>query len=563
MIRTPEIMVTIGPTLEQPADLRRAIEAGARWFRLPCGYRQRPHVENARAIRAAAEACGQQVQLLLDLPSSRPRTGKMNEIPPTPGVRVRFFDVAADPPAAPEADVTSVPLPGLTSLLGKIDRGHRLWFCDGRLEFLIDEVGSDSLLARLDRGVVPLKASNSIYLPDSPSPFTMVTDDDRRLLEGFAQAGITPDWIAFSLVSTVADVEAGRREVHKCFPGGVQVMTKIETAQAVEDAEALLAASDGIMVARGDLGPAVGFVRLPEAQERLVAAARRANKIVVVATQVLEYFADVGVPLRSELSGLSLLALQEPDVVMLGKETVYSARPIESIILARDVLAYETRRREQSLSRLPLSLKASLGAPFVVAIEGPNGIGKTTLCTRLSERFGWPLLRGVPGDWEKAAIKLHMIRDADWLASALYFLSGVIESSREAVQGEAPVCLMDRSLWSTLAVHYAHDPSRLARLLPLVDLLADRFKTPDLTIVLEASAAACARRTARKDRHERELDAASPAHEGFQSREREFYQWLAEQWPRVVFVDAEQNDPEAVFNQAAKLIQESLPCCTC
>ena len=87
--------------------------------------------------------------------------------------------------------------------------------------------------------------------------------------------------------------------------------------------DSILAESDGIMVARGDLAPAVEFIRLPEAQDELVAAARRAGKTVVVATQILECFAETGVPQRSELSGLSLLARQCPDAIMLGKETVY------------------------------------------------------------------------------------------------------------------------------------------------------------------------------------------------------------------------------------------------
>ena len=78
--KVPEIMATVGPTLEQPEDLSRAIAAGALWFRLPCGYRQRPHLENAKAIRAAVGLTGPQIKLLLDLPSSRPRTGTMQEL---------------------------------------------------------------------------------------------------------------------------------------------------------------------------------------------------------------------------------------------------------------------------------------------------------------------------------------------------------------------------------------------------------------------------------------------------------------------------------------------------
>ena len=79
----------------------------------------------------------------------------------------------------------------------------------------------------------------------------------------------------------------------------------------------------------------------------------------------------------------------------------------------------------------------------------------------------------MPLAWEEPAAKLRMIRDADWLASALYFLSGVIEASREAARGPGETKVMDRSLWSTLAVHYAHDPDRLGVLMPLVERCAD------------------------------------------------------------------------------------------
>jgi pyruvate kinase len=129
-------------------------------------------------------------------------------------------------------------------------------------------------------------------------------------------------------------------------------MAKFETVAAVDSAAEIISEADGIMVARGDLGLAVGYVRLPSVQEQLVAAARQAGKITVVATQVLEVFAETGLPLRAELSDLSLVARQRADVVMLGKETVFSPRPIECIQFAREVLTFETRRFENS-SRAP------------------------------------------------------------------------------------------------------------------------------------------------------------------------------------------------------------------
>jgi len=357
-------MATVGPTLEKPEDLEQAIQAGATWFRLPLGYRQRPHLENAQAIRAAAAQLEISVHLLLDLPSSRPRTGTMEELRLSPGDRVIFWDSEASSRAPAQSQMSPVPLPGLTELLKELKPQDRMWFCDGRLSFVVESTAEDSLVATMEKGTIPLKSSNSIFLPDSPSPFAVITAADREVLASMAQAGVAPDWVALSLISSPEDVSDGRREVRQILGDTVRIMAKFETAAAVDAARQIIREADGIMVARGDLGLAIGHLRLPGVQEALVKAARRARKAAVVATQVLEMFAQTGIPQRAELSDLSLVALQRADAVMLGKETVFSSRPIECIRLAQEMLTYETRRFEgrarlsrRSQGRSPLAEK--------------------------------------------------------------------------------------------------------------------------------------------------------------------------------------------------------------
>jgi len=346
--KVPEIMATMGPTLEKQEDLRRAIEAGVRWVRLPCGYRQRPHVENARTARAAAALAGLPVQLLLDLPSSRPRTGAMPDLQLSVGDKVLFWDSEATSETPGKNGASPVPLPGLLELLDKLAPSHHLWFCDGRLNFVVDRLEDGFVAAHLVEGAIPLKSSNALFLPDSPSGFTAITQLDRDLLNEFAAARIIPDWVALSLIASPQDVRDGRAEARKLLGAEVRVMAKFETVAAVDCAEAIIEISDGVMVARGDLGLAVGYTRLPGVQEQLVAAARRAGKPVVVATQILEGFAATGLPQRAELSDLSLIARQRADAIMLGKETVFSPRPLDCICLASQVLRYETRRFEQA-----------------------------------------------------------------------------------------------------------------------------------------------------------------------------------------------------------------------
>jgi pyruvate kinase len=345
--KVPEIMATLGPTLEKPEDIRKAIEMGVRWVRLPCGYRQRPHVENARVARAAAADAGIPIQLLLDLPSSRPRTGTMADLSLKRGDKVIFWDSETSATAPPKNCAAPVPLPGLHDLVGKLAPKQRMWFCDGRLSFVIDDFQNGFVAAHLAEGEIPLKASNSLFLPDSPSAFRAITEPDTGLLKNFAEAGVTPDWVALSLIGCVADIYEGREAVRQYFGEKVRVMAKFETIGAVQCAEAIIEAADGAMVARGDLGLAVGYARLPGVQEKLVSATRRVGKPVVVATQIMEGYAATGIPQRAELTDLSVIARQRADAIMLGKETVFSPRPLDCIRFAREVLTQETQRFEQ------------------------------------------------------------------------------------------------------------------------------------------------------------------------------------------------------------------------
>jgi thymidylate kinase len=123
---------------------------------------------------------------------------------------------------------------------------------------------------------------------------------------------------------------------------------------------------------------------------------------------------------------------------------------------------------------------------------------------------------------------------------------------------QSDLLVMDRSLWSTLAVQYAHDPARLEKLLAMVDLAADRLITPHLTIVLEAGLETCNRRIANKSNAEKELDALD-ATEAIHLRECQFYRWLGSQGQPVEFVEADSDDPEAVYCRVEAILRESIP----
>jgi len=149
-----------------------------------------------------------------------------------------------------------------------------------------------------------------------------------------------------------------------------------------------------------------------------------------------------------------------------------------------------------------------------------------------------------------------MIRDADWFASAMFFLSGCFEQMRLLQQREDRLVIMDRCLWSTLAVHGAEKVNRLQALISMLGPIASQIRVPHLTLVLEASFATCQSRIAKKTGSARALDELTATAE-FHDRERAFYRWLSGQAPGVIFMDAESSVQE-VAAKAAALIKSKL-----
>lgn len=204
---------------------------------------------------------------------------------------------------------------------------------------------------------------------------------------------------------------------------------------------------------------------------------------------------------------------------------------------------------------LPVFAGRDVTRPFVVALEGANGAGKSTLCRLLAPRFRAHACLGTDDAWLSDAFKTRMIRDAEWFVSAMFFLSGCFDQMRVLRDNPHPVVIMDRSLWSTLAVHSAESPERLETLLTILRPVSDQIHVPDLTLVLETSFKTCQSRIASKNGVARLLDdlTATP---DFHAREHEFYQWLAQQRSEVLFLDANQAGPEIIAEQASALIRE-------
>lgn len=206
---------------------------------------------------------------------------------------------------------------------------------------------------------------------------------------------------------------------------------------------------------------------------------------------------------------------------------------------------------------LPAFAPARTG-PRIVAIEGPNGAGKTTLSWALSRRLGVPWCLGTDEAWAADNLKVRMIRDAEWFASAMFFLSGCFEQTRLLRQRSDSSIIMDRSLWSSLAVHAAANPARLGVLVDMLRPIAAEVHIPHLTIVLEASFSTCQARISNKTGTARALDQLT-ATTDFHSNESRFYHWLAHQSSTIVFLDADRAGADEVAEIALSLLKSKTP----
>ncbi len=226
-------------------------------------------------------------------------------------------------------------------------------------------------------------------------------------------------------------------------------------------------------------------------------------------------------------------------------------------------VALETERKRLRFALAALTLPGFAtgqeARPFVMALEGPNGAGKTTLGRGLGRALGVPVCPGTDAPWVTEPLKTRMIREADWFASAMFFLSGCCERMRLLRSAVGPMVLLDRSLWSTLAVHAATHTHRLESLLAMLQAVAGEIRIPHLTLVLEASFATCQARIARKAGRSRALDELT-GNAAFHTREQEFYRWLGRQLPSVLFLNVDDTSAPAVLERASALLRERLPC---
>jgi pyruvate kinase len=224
-----------------------------------------------------------------------------------------------------------------------VDPGHNMLLDDGKLRLRVLERTADVITTEVIQGG-PLASRKGIATPDTILPITPLTEKDKEDLDFALRLGV--DWVALSFVQRAEDVRMARQIIGQ----GAAIMAKIEKPSAITDLDEIIAAVDGVMVARGDLGVEMPVERVPGLQKEITRKARAAGKPVVVATQMLESMITSPMPTRAEVSDVATAVYDGADALMLSAESAVGQYPVEAVDMMNRI-AYEAER-DPSYDRL-------------------------------------------------------------------------------------------------------------------------------------------------------------------------------------------------------------------
>lgn len=319
--RNAKIVATLGPASRDREVIETLFRAGADVFRLNFSHgTHEEHRGRFEIIRAIEKEVGRPIGVLMDLQGPKLRIGTFANGPVKlePGAAFHL-DVDRDRPG----DATRVALPH-PEIFSALAEGTELLLDDGRIRLRVERFTAHQAETRVLTGGL-LSDRKGVNVPGVVLPLSALTDKDRRDLEFGLELGV--DWVALSFVQRPEDIE----EIKALVQGRAGVVAKLEKPSAVGHLEAIVEATDAVMVARGDLGVELPAEDVPAIQKRIVRSCRRLGKPVIVATQMLESMVSAPVPTRAEASDVATAIYDGADAVMLSAESAAGQYPAEAV----------------------------------------------------------------------------------------------------------------------------------------------------------------------------------------------------------------------------------------
>ncbi len=321
--RRTKIVCTIGPATSSPEMLEALMKAGMNVARLNFSHgTPDSHAATVERIRGISNSLGLSVAILQDLPGPKTRTIGPVDGPVELREGVRFNLTTRDVPGSSEEVAVT-----LRSLPQDVTPGDAVLLDDGKIELRVIRMDEQDVETVVITGGM-LSASKGINVPGVTLSVSSLTERDIEFLRFGLEIGV--DLVALSFVRSVADVRAARQVIEETDRRPL-LIAKLEKHEAITNLDEILDAVDGLMVARGDLGVEIPLERVPVEQKRIIAAANRAGKPVITATQMLESMIANPRPTRAEVTDVANAIYDGTDAVMLSGETAAGAYPIQAV----------------------------------------------------------------------------------------------------------------------------------------------------------------------------------------------------------------------------------------
>ena len=333
MMRKAKIVATLGPASRTPDRLRELISAGMNVARVNMSHgTHESHAETIQSVRAIAAELNRPMAVLLDLCGPKIRTGLLKDHQPInllegQELTITTRDVIGD---------SSIISTGYARLPQDVKPGDRILLFDGMIELSVEQVGQTDVRCRVINGG-ELGEHKGINLPGVKLSAPSLTEKDRADLSFGLRQKV--DYVALSFVRSARDC-IGAKTLIEFLGADTPLIAKIEKREALDDLDNIIAACDGVMVARGDLGVETTVESVPFYQKLIIAKANAAEKIVITATQMLESMTHEPRPTRAEASDVANAILDGTDAVMLSGETAVGNYPVQAVETMARIISF-------------------------------------------------------------------------------------------------------------------------------------------------------------------------------------------------------------------------------
>ncbi|EKE02887.1 MAG: hypothetical protein ACD_20C00317G0022 [uncultured bacterium] len=326
-----KIIATIGPATNTEEKITELVKAGAKIFRINSSHgTKEEHAKNIGIIRKVAKALNEYLTVILDLQGPKIRVGNLKE---PLDLKISQEITIIPSMETDKSDTIPVDYPGI---INDVKKGDRILLDDGKIHLKILSVTEDSIKAEVIHGG-KLTSRKGVNIPEEITSLPAITDKDIDYMKFGIEHDI--DYFALSFVRTKEDITRAKEYISR-FNGDIPVIAKIEKPQALDNIKSIIMASDGIMVARGDLGIEISPEYVPLVQKKLICKANCRRKAVITATQMLESMMHELTPTRAEASDVANAILDGSDAIMLSGETAIGEYPVETVnmmhLIAKD-----------------------------------------------------------------------------------------------------------------------------------------------------------------------------------------------------------------------------------